>query len=147
MFFCCPKSSGFFNVYIVGEKQMDFSVIQRRKKRLVTQPPFLPHLLLHGINSQVTIITCLDSQRRQVSIMPCFLLHFSGGWGRRKAKLSSHKMLSPLAYSLRHTRMYLKYAFQRWTFLYRKGSFPGSKTKISASKIYASKNYGFSFIT
>lgn len=43
--------------------------------------PFLPHLLMHSVNSQViiTINICLDSQRRQLShdVLPLLVL-FSG---------------------------------------------------------------------
>lgn len=139
---------------------LDFSVFTEwvRNKRIFqwsrenregwkTQPTFLPRLLVHNIKSWWSLLLAWTLKGGSYPMMPCLFWYFSGVWGRRRAKLSSDKMLSPLDYSLMHTRLDMKNVFQRWTLLCRKDSFPGNKTKISAFKIHASKNYGLPFIT
>lgn len=78
-----------------------------------TRPTFPPHLLTHSINSQVIIITCLDSQKRQLSHDALPLPVLFRGLNRRKAKFSSDRRLSPLNHSLMHSRMDMKKMFSR----------------------------------
>lgn len=110
------------------------------------KPPFLPHSPLLRIKSHVTIITCSDFQRWQLTHDALPFPAFSRALGQKE----SHTQLrqdasSPHLFTEAHQNAYER-CLQRWIFLCRKGSFPESKTKISASKIYASKNYGFPFI-
>ena len=102
-----------------------FSVIQKRERRLMMKPSFLPHWPLLRIKSHVTIITCSDFQRWQLTHDALPFPAFS----RRKVILSSDKMLPLLTSSQEHTRMHMKDAFRGGFFSAERVHFQKAKPK------------------
>lgn len=109
------------------------------------QPPLF-QLLMHGIDRQVIIIKCLDSQRRQLShdALPLPTLF------RALRQKKGHPQPKQDAFSLRllmdaHKNGHEK-CLPEVDISLQKGFISWKQNQLSASKIYASKNYGFSFI-